>query len=126
MKKKANNSLAPISWLLRIGLALVFIYASIASLQHPLQWAGFLPHFLTAKIDGAMLIKIFAVYEAVLALWLLSGKMLRYCGALCALTLTGILITSPGQLFTTFRDIGLVFMALALWFVDIDSHESSR
>ena len=117
MKKNINN-VDIASWLIRIGLALVFLYAGISSLQHPLEWVGFLPTFMTKVIAATMLIKFFALYELVLVLWLISGKWLHYCAILCALTLFGIVLTNPGQLITTFRDIGLAFMALALIFLD--------
>ena len=58
-----------------------------------------------------------SVYELVLALWLISGRFLRYSALLCAVTLAGIVLTNPSQLITTFRDIGLICMALALVFV---------
>jgi hypothetical protein len=83
-----------------------------------LEWVGFLPTFLTKAISGTTLIKIFAIYELILSAWLLSGKLLRYCALLCALTLAGIVITNPSQLITTFRDIGLAFMALSLFFIE--------
>lgn len=105
------------SWILRIGLAAVFLYASISSLQHPLEWVGFLPNFLTKTISATTLLKIFAVYELALAVWLLSGKLLKYSALICALTLAGIVVVNPSQLITTFRDIGLVFMAVALFFM---------
>lgn len=114
MKKSISNPGAT-SWLLRIGLAFVFLYAATSSLRHPVEWIGFLPTFLTKAIAGATLIKLFAVYELVLAGWLLSGRYVRYCSLLCALTLAGIVIANPSQLITTFRDVGLVFMALALY-----------
>src|SRR5579863_6645187 len=91
------------SWLLRIGLAVVFLYASISSLQHPLEWVGFLPTFMTKTIAATTLIKLFAVYELALSGWLISGKLLKYSALLCALTLAGIVITNPSQLITTFR-----------------------
>ena len=99
-------------------MAFVFLYAATSSLQHPLVWAIYLPAFLTKAIAGTALIKIVAIYELVLVAWLLSGRLLRYCALLCALTLAGIVITNPSQLITTFRDVGLVFMALALFFVE--------
>lgn len=104
--------------LLRGGLAFVFLYAAIASFRSPAKWAGFLPAFLTKVIVGTTLIKLFAVYELVLAGWLLSGKFVKYAAVLSALTLLGIVATNPSQLVITFRDIGLLFMAAALYFVE--------
>lgn len=116
--KKSINTTNVTPWLLRAGLAVVFLYAGISSLQHPLEWVGFLPTFLTKAIAATTLIKVFAIYELVLAVWLISGKLLKYSALLCALTLAGIIVTNPSQLITTFRDVGLAFMALALFFAE--------
>lgn len=104
--------------MLRLGLAAVFLYAGISSLQHPLEWVGFLPAFLTKAVAATTLLKAIAIYELGLVVWLISGKFLKYCALLCALTLAGIVISNPSQLITTFRDIGLAFMALALFFAE--------
>jgi hypothetical protein len=101
-------------WLLQLGLAIVFLYAAISSLLSPLDWTGFLPTFLTGLAPSLMVLKILAVYEILLAVWLLSGRYLRYAAWLTALTLAGIILTNPTQLIVTFRDIGLLFAALAL------------
>lgn len=103
-------------WLLQIGLAAVFLYAAIGSLMHPAEWTGYLPSFLNSLIAADKLIKIFAVYELVLAIWLLSGKYLKLISIICALTFIGILIFNPHQFIVTFRDVGLMFMALSLLF----------
>jgi uncharacterized membrane protein YphA (DoxX/SURF4 family) len=116
--KKNISSTNITSWLLRAGLAIVFLYAGVSSLQHPFDWVSFLPFFLTKAIAATTLIKLFAIYELALAIWLISGKLLKYSSLLCALTLAGIVITNPHQLLTTFRDVGLAFMALALFFAE--------
>ena len=115
-KSISNTTIA--SWLLRIGLAVVFLYAAISSFQHPLEWVGFLPNFLAKAIAATTLIKVFAVYELLLVVWLMSGKLLKYSALLCAVTLAGIVVTNQSQLITTFRDIGLAFMAVALFFLE--------
>jgi uncharacterized membrane protein YphA (DoxX/SURF4 family) len=117
MKKHlSDNTIA--AWLLRGGLVAVFLYAGVSSLQHPLEWVGFLPHFLIAHAPAATLIRVFAIYELALTLWLATGRYLRYSALLCTLTLVGIVITNPSQLITTFRDVGLACMALALVFLE--------
>ncbi len=115
-RKIDNDKIA--NWLLRIGLAAVFLYAAVSSLQHPVVWAVFLPLFLTKLISSVTLIKFFAVYELLLVVWLLSGKYTRYAAALCAATLLGIVVTNPSQLIVTFRDVGLAMMATALFFLE--------
>lgn len=102
------------SLLLRLGLAFVLIYAAVGSLRDPSLWLGYLPGFLRQLSLSSWLLKGFAVYELVLAAWLLSGRFVRYAGGLTALTLLGIIAAQPGELIITFRDVGLLFMALAL------------
>lgn len=64
------------------------------------------------------MVKIFAVYEVILGLWLVSGFYLKWAAMLCALTLAGIVVLNPHDLIVTFRDIGLAFAALALVFIE--------
>jgi len=112
---KLNITRAQLSpLLLRIGLAIVFLYAAVNSLMHPEQWVGYLPSFLQKMNDATSLLKVFAILEILLSLWLLSGKFIRYAALIAALMFIGIILAQPGDLTITFRDIGLMFMALAL------------
>jgi len=115
--KKLNHNHTSVL-LLRSGLAIVFLYAAISSLKTPLDWAAYLPHFLADSINAVTLVKIFAVYELALGLWLISGLYLRYAALLCSLTLAGIVVLNPHDLIVTFRDIGLAFAAMSLVFID--------
>ncbi len=105
-----------VSWTLRIGLILVFLYASISTLMHPADWEGFVPTYLTNNISAETIVKLTAVYEIALVIWLISGKWLKYCALVCTVTFAAIVIANPSQLITTFRDVGLAFMALAVYF----------
>lgn len=116
IKIRSNNKLA--SLLLRIGLASVLLYAAISSFITPSDWVGYLPHILTAHLSGKNLLHIFSVYEAALAIWLLSGMYVRYAACLAALTFSGIIATNLALLAITFRDITMVFASLALMLID--------
>lgn len=100
--------------LLRAGLVIVLLYAGFGSLFNPEDWIGYLPDMATDLIDGDILLKFFSLYEFGLAIWLISGVYLRLAGMACALTFAGIIVTSLQLLDVTFRDIGLLFAALAL------------
>ncbi|HEY4964194.1 MAG TPA: hypothetical protein VIH90_05855 [Candidatus Saccharimonadales bacterium] len=113
---KNRNKLA--SLLLRIGLASVLLYASISAFKTPSDWIGFLPHILTSRFPGHILIGFFSVYEMLLAFWLLSGYYIKYAAILAALTFSGIILTNLKLLPLTFRDITMVFAALALIFIE--------
>lgn len=115
-KTKVNtaNRIRAVNQLLRIGLAIVFLYAAISSFKNPQDWIGYLPHVLRDNFSAKTLLHIFSVYEAFLAIWLLSGKYLRYAALLCAATLAGIVVSNYTLFAITFRDIALIFSAVAL------------
>ena len=116
--ERFNNKNEIASLLLRIGLASVLLYASISSLITPSDWIGYLPHFLTSRFSGHILLGFFSVYEISLAIWLLSGYFIKYAAALAALTFSGIVLSNLSLLPLTFRDITMIFAALALIFIE--------
>lgn len=111
-KNSSNEKLA--GWLLRLGLAFVFLYAAISAFRHPYEWVGYLPTFFAKSFAATTVLRAFEVVEILLAIWLLSGRYLRYAGLLAAAMLVGIVVLNPTQLIITFRDVGLALTALAL------------
>ena len=107
-----------VSICLRVGLATVFTYAAISSFLNPLEWVGYLPAVITDHFQAEAVLKVFSVYELLLAAWLLSGVYVRFVGLLCAATLAGITVSNFSLFAISFRDIGLIFMALALAFTN--------
>ena len=105
------------SLLLRAGLAFVFIYVSIAAFITPDNWVGFLPQMVTKHYSATTLLDIFGVFQLALAAWLLSGIYVKYAAWLTVLVLGGIIVSTPSQFLITFRDVGLLFAALALSFM---------
>lgn len=110
----SRSSLSPL--LLRVGLATVFLYAAISSVVYPSDWIGYLPGVLTEHFSATTLLKVFSIYELLLAAWLLSGIYIRCAALLCAATLSGIVVSNFSLFVISFRDIGLMFAALALAF----------
>lgn len=110
----SRSNLTPL--FLRLGLATVFLYAAISSALSPNEWIGFLPNVLTELFPAEALLKVFSVYELLLAAWLLSGVYVRYGALLCAATLGGIVVSNFSLFAISFRDIGLICAALALAF----------
>lgn len=100
--------------LLRAGLALMFLYAAISGFVNPEDWVGYLPHLITDNYDGLKVMPLFSVYELILATWLLSGLYVRYAALLVAATLAGIVLSNISLFAITFRDLSLMFAALAL------------
>lgn len=106
------------SLLLRIGLAFVLLYAAIGALQHPNEWIGYLPRLVTDHFPAQKVLDAFSIGQIVMALWLLVGKFLKVAATLTALALLGIIVFNMNAFIVTFRDIGLLFMAIALLFLD--------
>lgn len=100
--------------LLRLGLVVILLYAAIGSFVDPREWIGYLPAFLTDIIDGSVLLNMFAIFELALTAWLLSGIYTRYAALVAAAMLTGIVLANFDLFAITFRDIALIFAALAL------------
>lgn len=113
LKELIQNKSLPL-WLLRIGLATMFLYAAISSFLQPNEWLGYLPGFVSAMFDPELVLKLFSVVEVALATWLLSGVYTRYAALLAAVMLLGITVSNFSLLVISFRDIGLAFAALAL------------
>lgn len=100
--------------LLRGGLAVIFSYAAISSFVNPNDWVGYLPGFVSDNFNSERILQVFSAYELFLAAWLLSGMYVRYAALLCAATLAGIVTANFSLFAITFRDIALIFAALAL------------
>lgn len=101
-------------WLLRLGIAGVFLYAGVASLLYPQNWIGYLPTFFSSIIPNNLLLLGFSFYELVLAGWILSGKKTFFAGSIACVTLVGIIVVNIHDIDILFRDIAIIFAASAL------------
>ena len=108
-----NKKLASV--FLRIGLAAMLLYASVAATLDPFSWIGFFPPWLRDVIPDRILLGGHSFFEALLALWLLSGWKTSLAALFSALSLAAIVVFNIGVLDITFRDVGLLFAALALY-----------
>lgn len=103
-----------VSFLLRIGLSIVFLYAATAAFLEPLNWIGFSPQFIREIVPAQILLFLFSLSEIILALWLVWGRYTFYAASLAALTLFLIILSNLVQLDIVFRDLAIFFSALAL------------
>ncbi len=102
------------SLILRLGLAFAFLYAAISSLINPLAWAGFIPFVVKGIIPERILLTSFSIFQIFLGLWLVSGKKVFYAAVVSALTLAVITVANLNSLIIVFRDITILFSAVAL------------
>lgn len=101
-------------FLLRSAIASVFVYAAISSFVTPDNWIGYFPLFLRHLIPQSLLLTFFSIYELILAVWLLTGKLTFFAALLAAVTLSGIIVFNIDQLDIVFRDLAIILAALSL------------
>ena len=114
-----------LSFLLRSGLAIVFLFAAVDATLNPTSWVGFIPLWVQAIVPGAMLLPAFSLFEALLALMLLSGRALNLTAGISSATLFFIVIINLGALDILFRDIAILFMSLALMVFARDTQDDT-
>jgi len=112
------------SFLLRVGLAAVFLYVGTASLLMPEDWASYFPNFIAQSDFAEMLIYAHGLAEIVLAVWLLSNKKIYLAAWLSALAMASIIVVNIELLDVVFRDFAIMFMALAL--ATLSKHETTK
>ena len=101
-------------FLLRVGIASVFLYAAIAAYLEPHNWVGYLPQFLRNIFPSNTLLMLFGAYQVILSLWLLWGKKTFWAAILSILTFIAIITGNIGSLDIVFRDIAILFAVLSL------------
>ncbi len=100
---------------LRLGLGLVFLYAGFSIIANPTAWIGYVPQFVENFYPRESALILHAIFDLLLGAGLLLGQFLPLVSIMAFLNLTSILIFS-GIDDITFRDVGLAFAALALFF----------
>ncbi len=104
-------------FILRVGLALTFVYAGVDFLRQPEAWVGWLPEWLKrlSPLKDEPLLYTIGVAHILLSAFLFISKYARVASTLLVLYLLGILLTSsPASWIIVFRDIGLLAAAIAL------------
>lgn len=100
--------------LLRIAITGTFLYPAIASLLTPAAWLGYFPHFMLNILPGTVLLGSWSLVEAVIALWILSGKHIFLPSIAACIFLLAIVIFNLPLMDIVFRDVALALVALYL------------
>ncbi|TSC62210.1 MAG: hypothetical protein G01um101448_534 [Parcubacteria group bacterium Gr01-1014_48] len=101
--------------LLRIGLVFSLFYAALSSLIDPQSWIGYFPHFVRSLAPSELMLTAgFSFVQLVIGGWILYGKNIFVPSILATAMLFCIVIFNMSQMAVVFRDISILFMALAL------------
>ncbi|MBI2036804.1 MAG: DoxX family membrane protein [Candidatus Liptonbacteria bacterium] len=97
----------------RLGLGFVLIYAGAWSLFTPEDWIGFVPTAVEVAVSRETFLAFHAVLELAAGAALLVGVGAFWGAVFGAANMAGILIATGVDLIT-FRDVGLLALALML------------
>lgn len=106
---------------LRIGVALVFLWFGSQQLMHPGSWLGFIPKSIMdiSGLTAPTLVAFNGSFEIVFGLCLLAGFFTRVSALLLALHMLDITYV-VGYGATGVRDFGLSIAAVAVFLYGID------
>lgn len=104
--------------LIRIGLAFVFFYAAFSEFLHPQKFYHYIPSFVESLFPKDIFLLTFAIYEILLALWILSRIKARISAAFATLTICMITLFNLESFEVVFRNVSILFSSLALFFLD--------
>ncbi|KKU19181.1 MAG: hypothetical protein UX31_C0010G0026 [Candidatus Nomurabacteria bacterium GW2011_GWA1_46_11] len=112
-------------WLLRVAVAFPMLWAGIGGIREPSNWIGYVPDFVEVFFDKGTFLVIHSSSLILFAVFLMTGPLRRFFSLLAFLNLLSILIFF-GLDDITFRDLGLVLVALVLTVREFEaSHLSS-
>jgi hypothetical protein len=129
-----SRKLTP-EWLLRIGIAVMYLYSGSSLIRTPEDWEWALPRWLREVIAKIIPVHIYlqlqGVAELLIAIvllaWFLKPGFVKWFALLSALEMAAILAlsflaigTSASELSVTFRDFGLLSGASALFLLLVD------
>src|SRR3989344_6072154 len=100
--------------ILRLGVAFAFLYPPIDALFDPDSWIGYFPKFMHGVLPDMVLLHGFGAVEAIIALWILSGKKIVLPSLAATVILTAIIIVNLQNFQIVFRDVAIAAMSLAL------------
>jgi uncharacterized membrane protein len=101
------------TWLLRGGLAFVFLFAGSAMVLHPEAFAKYVPGLVPGAAVTVVL-HLFAAFEVVLAAGLLSRRHVYAAAVVSALTLVTITLLNLDAFDVLFRNVAIACAAASL------------
>ncbi len=112
---------------LRLAVAVAFLYPPYAALQDPISWLSYFPQWFlmaahTAQFSDMVVLHGFGVVEVVIALWILSGWRVYIPATLAMLVLLAIVGFDYQNFDVLFRDISIALAAGALALQALQDH----
>ncbi len=103
--------------ILRFGLGITFVWIGVLVWQSPLAWGSFIQPWALKlmKLPLETTMKITAVFDVAVGLWLMFGMWTRIAAALACAHLAVVLLTTSATFSNVIvRDVGLFAATLSL------------
>jgi uncharacterized membrane protein YphA (DoxX/SURF4 family) len=102
------------SFLIRIGLAFVFLYAAVFMTISPEKYIDYFPKFMRDLVPGYTLLHIFAIFEVIHSFFLIIGKFKFINAIISFLTMLSLTVVNLDKFSVLFRNVSIILSALAL------------
>lgn len=116
------RSLEP--WILRVAVAFPMIWAGVGGLRNPSSWIGYVPDFVESFLTKETFLVVHSILLITWGILLMTGPHRWFFALMAFVNLLGILMFF-GLDDITFRDLGLLLVALALFAQEYDSSHLS-
>jgi uncharacterized membrane protein YphA (DoxX/SURF4 family) len=106
--------------ILRLGLAIVFLYFGINQLILPQRWVDLIPDFkfiYMNEIFKQKIILVNGIFDCLIGICFLLGIFIKIISLLATLHLFSVFIFSLGFTPSGFRDLGLALASFSLFFI---------
>lgn len=112
---KTFNQNKYVELLLRMGIAVAFIYPAVEAFFYPDSWIGFFPSWmLDLPISDTLLLHIFGASEVIIAFWILLGKKIFIPSLAAAMILIMIIAINWKFMDLMFRDLAILVIPVTL------------
>lgn len=112
--------------ILRAGLVFIFMWAAVYMSLKPADYIKYIPGFVQQIIPGYLSLHLFAVFETILSIALLSSKKSFYVALIAAAALFALTSFNLWAFNILFRNVCLVAAALALAALSFDKPKVSN
>ena len=114
------NKIAPT--VLRIGIAIVFIWFGAQQMINTSVWIGYIPKFVTTltSLSASQIVYFNGIFEIIFACALLLGYFTRFTALILALHILDITFI-VGLNATGVRDFGLFIATISIFLYGVDS-----
>ncbi len=100
--------------LLRIAIALAFIYPPVDAFFNPNAWISYFPSFMLNIVPNVVLLSAWGILEIIIAVWILSGKKIFLPSLAAGILLCLIVVFNIPLMEILFRDVALALVAFTL------------